>query len=98
MDALARRAGADPVRLLNNARRTEDQRGLGRSARGSNLAGSMHCADARGLRVLLVDDVVTTGATLEEASRAVISAGGVVIGAATVASTPLRFDTEGIGT
>lgn len=98
VDALARRAGARPLRLLRNARRTEDQRGLGRSARERNLSGSMRCADARAFRVLLVDDVVTTGATLDEASRAVFAAGGVVIGAATVASTRLLFDTERIGT
>ena len=41
-------------------------------------------------RVLLVDDVVTTGATLAEGARAVHVAGGAVLGAATVASTPLR--------
>ena len=91
VDALARRAGAEPIRMLGNARRIRDQRGLGRNERGSNLHGSMRCADARGLRVLLVDDVVTTGATLEEASRAVMAAGGAVLGAATAASRPRLF-------
>lgn len=94
VDALARRAGAAPLGLLRHARQVQDQRGLGQSERGANLAGSLRCADARGLRVLLVDDVVTTGATLDEASRAVIAAGGLVAGAATVASTRRLFDSN----
>lgn len=43
-----------------------------------------------GRRVVLVDDVVTTGITLEYAARAVSHAGGVVVGAVAVASTPSR--------
>lgn len=40
-----------------------------------------------GMRVVLVDDVCTTGATLEDCVRAVAAAGGVVSGAVVVAAT-----------
>lgn len=91
VELLLRRAGARPCRALRHARRVADQRGLDRADRGNNVAHSMRCAEMRGATVLLVDDVVTTGATLVEASRAVTAAGGLVVGAVTLASTPLVF-------
>lgn len=89
-ELLARRAGWRPERALRTVRATADQRGLGRTARAGNVAGSMRARGVDGLRVLLVDDVVTTGATLREAARALGSAGAVVVGAVTVAATPRR--------
>lgn len=87
-ELLARRAGLSPRRLLLPARAAADQRGLGRDERARNVAHTMRARDAAGLRVVVVDDVVTTGATLGEAVRALTDAGAVVVGAATVAATP----------
>ncbi|WP_426623281.1 ComF family protein [Leifsonia sp. McL0607] len=78
-------------RALRLTRQTSDQAGLSSSEREHNREGSV-VASARvaGRRCLLVDDIVTTGATLAEATRAITAAGGVVVGAATIAQTPRR--------
>ncbi len=89
-DLLARRAGAHPSRLLVPHHAARDQRTLGRDERRSNVVGAFRARRARGHRVILVDDVVTTGATLVEAARVLRDAGAVVAGAVTVASTPRR--------
>lgn len=86
---LLRRARLPATRLLSLQRQASDQAALTRAARLVNAAGSMRAASATaGARVVLVDDVVTTGATLAEAARALRQAGGTVLGAITLASTP----------
>lgn len=89
-EILLRRAGATPVRALRAVRPTGDQRGLDAAQRRANVSGSLSARGVRGRRVVAVDDVVTTGATLAEAIRALRNAGAQVIGAATVAATPKR--------
>ena len=90
VDVVARRAGVEPRSLLAIRRAAADQRGLGRAERLENLRGGMRARRANGLRVVIVDDVVTTGATLLEAARALRAGGAIVVGAATIAATPLR--------
>lgn len=89
---LARAAGLRPTRgVLVAVRTTVGQKTLDVAARHRNRAGSMRARHPLvGHRVLLVDDVVTTGSTLLEAARAVREAGGTVLGAAVVAATPRR--------
>ncbi|SDJ33535.1 Predicted amidophosphoribosyltransferases [Frankineae bacterium MT45] len=77
------------VGLLALNRRVRDAAGLTRDERAANLAGAMvvrAVADGAS-RVLLVDDIVTTGATVVEAARALRDGGWTVPGAATVAAT-----------
>lgn len=89
-ELLTRRAGAVPLPALSMSRSTADQRALGRDERHGNVAGSLRARGVAGRTVVIVDDVVTTGATLTEACRALRAAGAHVAGAATVAATPLR--------
>lgn len=74
---------------LQHARLIRDQSALGVEARWNNLAGALVVPGnpERLGRVLLVDDLVTTGATLNEAARALRYAGIEVIGAVTAAIT-----------
>lgn len=97
MAAAAVQRLGDPrvVRLpaLRHVRRVADQARLGRAARAANLAGALRVPPAAvrvvaGSACLVVDDVVTTGATLAEAARALRAAGAVHVAAATVAATP----------
>lgn len=92
-DLLVRRAGAAAHRLLVPARRTGDQRGLGREARARNVTASMRVARRGHGKVVIVDDVVTTGATLDEAARALRAAGYTPVCAIALADTPRLRDT-----
>ncbi|NLW98068.1 MAG: ComF family protein [Actinomycetales bacterium] len=92
---IARRMGlssdvplAPVVRLR---RRVQDQAGLSHGERAGNLEGSMTVVDcgARlldGADVVLLDDVVTTGATLNEMTRAVLEHGGGSVRVSTVSA------------
>ncbi|MEH0111042.1 phosphoribosyltransferase family protein [Tersicoccus sp. MR15.9] len=86
-------------------------RGAGRRARARRLAGSMRLRSdtgrmlssgppPRGAVVLLVDDVLTTGATLAEAGRALRAGGIPMHGAAVVAAVPSPSGRrrDGVGT
>lgn len=96
LEPLARRAArrcglrVEPA-ALSLVRRPADSAGLTVAARAANLDGAMRAAPApTGSIALVVDDVVTTGATLREAIRALRAGGWAVSGAATVAATPRR--------
>ncbi|MCY7413383.1 MAG: hypothetical protein LH471_10180, partial [Salinibacterium sp.] len=86
---LLRRAGLAPERVLTVSTPRSQQKKLGTLERFENVTGSMAARTSlSGRRFVIVDDVVTTGATILEAARAVIAAGGTVCGAATLAFTP----------
>lgn len=84
------------VRALAHERVVVDQSRLGTERRRENLSGAMAvgarwrgCVEGR--RCMVVDDVVTTGATLAEAARALRAAGASEVEAAVIAATPRRF-------
>jgi predicted amidophosphoribosyltransferase len=83
-------------RLLQARGRVRDQAGLTAVERAANLRDAFSCrgpARAGDPPVVVVDDVLTTGATAREAQRALEAAGHVVLGSATVAATRRRHST-----
>jgi ComF family protein len=89
---LCRKAGYDLSMVLSHRRHTESQKTLGADDRARNLRGSMRARRSlAGRSFVIVDDVLTTGATFAEASRALRAAGGEVLGGAALAFTPRLF-------
>lgn len=80
-------------RALARPRDTAQQMALPRAQRAANVRGVFAVAPGaavalRGRRIALVDDVLTTGATLGEATRALLGAGAAEVHVWVVARTP----------
>ncbi|MFN2541273.1 MAG: ComF family protein [Chthoniobacterales bacterium] len=76
------------VPVLERLRYTTTQTAFDRAERMQNLHGAFRLrknADVRELRVLLIDDVLTTGSTLSECARVLKKAGARSVHAATAA-------------
>ncbi|CAM5560904.1 putative protein OS=Streptomyces antimycoticus OX=68175 GN=SANT12839_040920 PE=4 SV=1 [Streptomyces antimycoticus] len=94
------RGGGRPARVpavLRQRRRVSDQSGLDARQRRANVTGALGTVPGGGRLlaagpVVLVDDLMTTGASLAEAARAVTAAGGLVVGAAVVAAPLMRIN------
>lgn len=92
--------GVQVARLLRGRGAVADQAGLDAQARAANLHRSMTVAPgavralarhARAVRIVVCDDVLTTGATVREAQRALQESGLPVAGVACVAATVRRL-------
>src|SRR5205809_7961610 len=74
--------------VLKRVRYTTTQTALDRAERMENLHNAFRLrrnANVRGLRVLLIDDVLTTGSTLSECARILKRSGAISVHAATAA-------------
>lgn len=76
---VAARLGLDPSGLLTRTHATRDQTGLSRAQRFRNLAGAFTAYRPVPARVVLIDDVLTTGATAAACSRALRDAGASLV-------------------
>ncbi len=78
--AIARHSGVPVARdALRRIRPTEHQVGLSRAERASNVQGAFQVAvdrrpEIQGRRVILIDDVLTSGATVDACARALLRA------------------------
>ena len=92
--AVARRAGVRCVPdLLVRGRATPSQGGLSRSGRQRNVKGAFavrpkRLRDVTGARIVLIDDVLTTGATVSECARVLLRAGAARVDVLTLARVP----------
>ncbi|MBQ9367685.1 MAG: ComF family protein [Victivallales bacterium] len=75
---LAHRLGVPCIRALRRTRKTSQQAALDQAARLANIRRAFAPVGGEtllGMRLLLVDDVFTTGATLGEATKTLLKAG-----------------------
>lgn len=84
--------GAWKPQVLARIRATAPQYGLTPDKRRSNVRGCFKVeGDVRGAKILLVDDILTTGATLEEAAKTLKSAGAKSVYALTLCGSLENF-------
>jgi len=82
---------------LERAREADRQTTLGREDRKKNLQGGFKVSDKKLVKdkeILLIDDVMTTGATASECAKTLIDAGAKSVSVLTVAKTPALFVLE----
>ena len=88
----AGRLGVTPVRALRKIRHTAANSTVRTpEGRAANVLGAYEVTDpglVRGRRVLLIDDIRTTGATLSECARTLLTAGAAEVVCAVAAAAP----------
>jgi ComF family protein len=92
---LARHLGLEYTSLLRRVHDGTEQKRLGVAARRKNVKGAFALrGSVKGLRVILVDDIVTTGAGMAEAVRTLRRGGAAQILCVAVAATPKEKRSE----
>ena len=90
-EAAGQLLGMTPIPTLRKSSRVKPQsRTVSPEERQHNIRGAFRVRDpeaVRGKRILLIDDVLTTGATVSEASRVLLEAGAKSVDVATLAAT-----------
>jgi ComF family protein len=90
--AIARRRRVPLIKALRRNLSTRAQAGLSNSQRRENVAGAFRARRrVAGLRILLIDDVMTTGATAAACARALKKAGAKSVSLLTLARVDRRF-------
>ncbi len=90
--ALAVKGGAWQPQVLARIKATAPQYGLAPDKRRSNVRGCFAVqGDVRGAKILLVDDILTTGATLDEAAKTLKQAGAKSVYALTLCGSLENF-------
>jgi ComF family protein len=89
---LARRTGIPMLKALGRVRPTPTQAGLSNSARRQNVAKAFRSQSVQGKRILLIDDVMTTGATAAACALALKQAGARRVALLTVARVDRRME------
>jgi ComF family protein len=94
---VARRWGVPVGEVVRRVKATAPQAGLSNSKRRLNVSGAFRIrkgASIKGLRVLLIDDVLTTGATASACAKVLKHAGASHVAVAAVARTDRRISLE----
>ncbi len=93
---LAKRRGIRFANLLRRRAATRSQAGLGNSQRRENVAAAFTARHrVAGQRILLIDDVLTTGATAAACARALKKAGAKSVSLLTLARVDRRLTNAG---
>ncbi len=78
-EALSAETGIPCRALLEKVRHNRTQHRLSAKERAENVRGAYQSGEAAGLRILLVDDIVTTGATVQECAKTLYRAGAAEV-------------------
>lgn len=89
---ISKRTGISTLDCLGIRSGVADQSGLTRLARIENMRGAFHLTKPARGKLILIDDVITTGATLKEAARSIYSGGfhAQITGITACVAQPLR--------